>query len=145
MGFLNPYTSDLIDLTLLFQIIILALLLLSILFKYKRNYHWHGVSMGTGLILHLISIAMVMIPSLMGFRGLFENPTNFLAITILSHSFLGIAVLVLGGWLVAAWAVSPHEVASCFKRKKIMDLTLIFWLTTLTLGIFTYLLLYTPI
>ena len=101
--------------------------------------------MSTALVLHLVSIAVVMIPSLMGLRGLFENPTTRLALVILLHSLLGIAVLVIGVWLVVAWAVSPRKVAACYKRKRMMDITLILWLVALTLGIFTYVLLYIPI
>lgn len=145
MGFLNPYASDLVDLTLLFQITILVLLVLSMALKYRRKFLQHGVLMSTAMILHIISVVVVMIPSLMNLRGLFENPTTDIALVILSHSLLGSIVLVLGVLLVAAWAISPRKVTGCFKRKRIMDATLILWLVALALGIVTYILFYVPI
>lgn len=58
------------DLDLLFQILILVFLVLGMsLAKFRRRFMKHGAIMGVAMAMNTISIAIVMMPSLLSSRG----------------------------------------------------------------------------
>lgn len=141
MGLFNPAAPFLSDVNLLFQIAIFIFLALGLSAKFKRRYIAHGAVMSIALILNTVSILIIMVPSFLSNPGLFENLSSPLPLTVI-HITLGSLAEVLGIILVAAWALSIHNIEGCIKRKRIMLITIFLWLVNLILGVFMYAVLY---
>jgi len=129
-----------VTVSLVIQIVVLFLLLGSIWLKEKKRYRQHGITMFTAVVLHTIVILAWMVPS---FSTLFShtssiNLADMITLTIMIHTFTGIATVILGFWLVASWRLQV-DVKTCFGKKKAMRVTLALWLITLVLGIILYL------
>lgn len=146
MGLFNanaPLTSDL---NLLLQIFIFIFLVGGVsIAKLRRGFTRHGTVMGIAVVLNTISIAVVMIPSIFGYRGLFSEPFSDAALIMAAHTIIGTLVEILGVWFVAMWAFRRHEIKACAKRKNAMRGTILLWLLELFLGVFVYTMLYMPI
>jgi hypothetical protein len=130
--------------SLIIQVIVLFLLLYGYSLKRKLKFWQHGRTMAVALVLHLIMIFTIMIPSFAYAvvpSYIIPFPLELISIVGLFHGIAGIAVIILGGWLVAAWHFSK-EVTGCFRRKSIMLLTITAWISALILGIVLYILLY---
>ncbi len=146
MGLFNANAPLLSDLNLQFQIAILAFLVVGLLIvKLKRGLMRHGALMGIALAFNTVSIVAVMTPSLLGFSDLSSMPFTHLALAVIVHAITGSLVEILGIWLVVTWAFHHHETKACAKRKNIMRATIFLWLLELLLGIYIYVLLYSPI
>ncbi len=146
MGLFNPNAPLAADLNLLFQIAIFIFLAAGVsIAKFRRKFIQHGTTMAIALVLNTISIAVVMIPSLQGFRGLLSMPFTQLAIIVIVHATAGTLVEILGVWLVGAWAFQRREIKACARKRSIMRATVFLWLVELLLGIYVYILLYVPI
>ena len=146
MGLFNanaPFNSDL---NLLFQIAIFVFLVGGVsIAKLRRGFTRHGVVMGIAVILNTVSIAIVMIPSSLSFRGLFSAPLARPALLVVLHIIVGSLTEILGIWIVAIWAFRRHEIKACAKRKNAMRGTILLWLLELFLGAYVYAMLYLPI
>lgn len=143
LGLFNVYAPFLADLSLLFQVAILLVLLVSLRFKFKRSYLRHGVSMGLAVVLHTVSIFVVMVPSLLASGGLFGDLLDRLALVVLSHAVLGSFVEVLGLYLLSVLVLNRGVSKACFKNKVIMRVTFALWVVELIVGVYVYFLLYT--
>jgi len=55
------------------------------------------------------------------------------------HAVAGTIALILGLFVVITWLLRVSDIAACFKRKRLMDVTFILWLISLMFGIVTYL------
>jgi uncharacterized membrane protein YozB (DUF420 family) len=132
-----------IDLNLLIQIITLIIILVSLFYKKKGKIKLHGTTMGIAIVLHVLSFVLVMGPSLYQSFEFFASETGILGVqTTWLHAVPGAIALLLGIFLVAKWAIQPSNVNACYKRKRIMDVTLVLWLVSLAFGIATYVLFY---
>jgi len=131
------------DLNMLAQIITLAIILISLYFKKKGKIKQHGTTMGIAVVLHLLTFILVMGPI---FFQNFSYYSTELGVSwvqaIWIHAVPGILVLVLALFLVLAWAIHVSDVTPCYKRKRIMDATLLLWIISLAFGILTYVLTY---
>jgi uncharacterized membrane protein YozB (DUF420 family) len=142
-GLFNPNATVQADANLLFQIAVFLVLAAGLLMaKAKRSFKNHGSIMGTALGLHTISILIVMVPSMLASRGLFEDLFAGLALVVLSHAILGSLVEILGIYVVGMWAVNRAYVRACSKRKRTMQAMLLLWLIELLMGVYAYVLLY---
>jgi len=131
------------DLNFLTQIITLAIIVLSLYFKKKGKIKQHGATMGVAVILHVLTFVLVMGPIFYQNFEFFSTETSFpLVQTTWLHAVPGALVLLLAIFLVINWAVHASDVAPCYKRKRIMDVTLILWVFSLAFGIATYILIY---
>ncbi len=101
--------------------------------------------MGIALVLNTVSIGVVMMPSLLSFRGLFSMPFTRPAWLVIVHAITGSLVEILGVWLVGTWTFRRHEIKACAKKRNIMRATILLWLVELFLGIYVYIMLYLPI
>jgi len=101
--------------------------------------------MAIALVLNTISIAVVMIPSLQGFRGVLSMPFTTPAFVVVVHAAAGALVEILGVWLVGTWAFQHRDIKACAKKRSIMRATVFLWLVELLLGIYVYIMLYVPI
>lgn len=132
------------DLNLLMQIAILVIILVSLYYKKNKNLKFHGITMGVAVILHALTFALVMGPPIFQYFTFFSTRTDLFAVqTTWVHAIPGAIALVLGIFLVFKWAISPSNTTACYKRKRIMDITIVLWLISLIFGIATYLLFYT--
>ncbi|UCE43629.1 MAG: hypothetical protein JSV57_04530 [Candidatus Bathyarchaeota archaeon] len=146
MGLFNPNAPLTADLNLLFQIFIFILLVGGIaIAKLRRKFSQHGAMMGVAATFNTVSILIVMIPSLLGFRGLLSNPLSNPALVVISHAIVGILVEILGIWLVVTWAVNRRNLKACVRRKSAMRTTVVLWGIELLLGLYTYIMLYLAI
>lgn len=133
------------QINLVFQVFILLVILAGWALKKRAKLFLHGVTMLIGVILNTISFILVMGPSLLSLGPtLRDYPLNRLSIVTVGHAALGSTVEILALWTVASWHLQS-SIQGCVKKKKIMLLIMILWLTALFLGILLYVLLYTTI
>jgi uncharacterized membrane protein YozB (DUF420 family) len=131
------------DINLILQIIMLIIVVVSLVYKNKRKFKTHAELMGTAVILLVVSLFAVMLPSFNSNYDYFITATSELGVqTTWIHMILGAVTLTLGIILVAAWALQPSNIAACIRRKRIMDITVLFWFISLIFGIATYILFY---
>ena len=131
------------DLNLILQLITLAIIFVSLYYKRKQKIKRHGTTMGIAVVLHLLSFVLVMGPAFFTYFEFYSGSTSIGAVqTAWIHAVPGAIALVLGLILVAAWAVNSSNVKGCYKRKRIMDITLLLWVFSLIFGIITYALFY---
>jgi uncharacterized membrane protein YozB (DUF420 family) len=130
-------------LNLAIQIITLAIIFLSLYYKRKNNYKIHATTMAVAVVLHLLTFVLVMGPIFFEFLSFFSTETSLTYVqTTWIHAIPGAIALILAIFLVLRWALNSSNIDGCFKRKKIMDLTIVLWIISLLFGIITYALIY---
>lgn len=93
----------------------------------------------SALVLHILTVLVVMIPSF----GVFfsdVSAVNFadaVVIATLIHVSAGLSAALLGIWIVGSWHLQT-SVATCFRKKRFMDLTISLWSLAILLGIILY-------
>jgi uncharacterized membrane protein YozB (DUF420 family) len=125
------------QINLVLQVAIVAILVTSYLVKRRGKFLQHGVMMAAGIALSMVSFLLVMGPSLysLGLGGsLFENLPFNTSVTVVLHASFGSVAEILGLWIVASWRFKL-DYQLCVKRKKVMRVTFLLWLTSLLLGI----------
>ncbi|NLF89478.1 hypothetical protein GX563_11740 [Candidatus Bathyarchaeota archaeon] len=130
--------------SLIVQIVVFLLLVLGYFYKRKLKFYMHGAVMAVAVALHLITVFAVMVPSfVLGVIPYYVIPEPLMVISLASviHGVLGIVAIVLGVYLVAAWAFR-RNVNGCFKRKNVMRLTISVWFASLILGFLLYITFY---
>jgi uncharacterized membrane protein YozB (DUF420 family) len=126
--------------SLLIQIVVLALLICAIILKRQKKFRQHGIIMLSAVVLHIISILAVMIPSFavfFGGSGLVDY-TDVYVIFTLVHVATGVTTALLGVWLVSSWHLQVN-MQTCFERKRFMDVTLVLWSSAIIIGIVLFL------
>jgi uncharacterized membrane protein YozB (DUF420 family) len=125
--------------SLVIQIVVLALLIGAYMLKRHNKFRQHGIIMLSAVVLHIISILAVMIPSFALFfaEPILINFADSLVIVTLVHVVAGVVAALLGIWLVGSWHLKK-DITPCFKKKRIMDATIILWLLAIGLGIILY-------
>lgn len=131
------------DVNLVFQFITVALIIVSVVYKNKKNFKAHAQLMGVAVVIHILSFVAVMGPVFLADFSGFVTFISLLEVqTMWIHAIFGLIAMVLGALIVLLWALNPNKIAACFKRKRIMDLTIVLWLTSVIFGIITYALFY---
>lgn len=131
------------SLNMLIQILTLVIIIVSLYFKKKGNIKLHGASMGIAVILHLLTFVLVMGPIFAEHFSFYSSEMSLpLVQTTWLHAIPGAIALILAIFLVLIWAVKASNIAGCYKRKRIMDITLLLWLFSLIFGIVTFVLTY---
>ncbi len=134
---------NLVNANLLIQVIAFAVVLVSLFYKNKKQYKLHGGLMGAAVALNIASFLVVMQPS---FNNNFEHLTTMTSelsvLTTWIHIVTGVAAMIAALVLVVVWALHPSDVSGCFKRKRLMDFTILFWLVSLIFGVAIYILVY---
>jgi len=130
------------QINLVFQILTLITLFASLLAKKMRKLFLHGTMMLIATILSVISLTVVMLPSLLNLRGfLVDYPFSRLSIVIFAHALLGALVEVFAFWMVITWRLRS-KLQYCSRKKTMMRATFVLWLAALFFGVLTYLYLY---
>jgi uncharacterized membrane protein YozB (DUF420 family) len=122
------------------EMVALGLLISGYLLKRQKKYRQHGLSMLSALALHIVAILVVMVPSLAAFFSV-PSSVNFadiLVIVTLVHVSAGLLAALLGVWLVGSWHFQ-ESLQTCFRKKRVMDVTLSLWLLAIALGLVLYL------
>lgn len=131
-----PLTSDI---ALFLEIAIIVALFIG-RFKFARNkrFRAHGVAVTTAVALHAFTILLVMIPSFtVSLDVLFKDLFSPVMIITWIHAPLGLAVLILGVYLVSVWRFRPPG-ATCYKRARLMRPLWLLWVFNLVLGLLIY-------
>ncbi|UCC58196.1 MAG: DUF420 domain-containing protein [Candidatus Bathyarchaeum sp.] len=127
------------DINLILQIIMFLLLIIGLIYKKKRKFRIHGSIMAIAVILHVITFLTVMVPPFLeGFNYFITTTSDFRVQMTLAHAIPGAIAMILGIVLVEMWAIRPSNIATCSKRKRLMDVTALLWLVSLIFGIATY-------
>jgi hypothetical protein len=131
-----PLTSDI---ALFLEIaIIIALFVGRYKFARNKRFRAHGFTVTVAVGLHALTILLVMIPSFaVSWDTLlkdFFSPAIFITWI---HAPLGLAILILGAYLVSVWRFQSPD-ASCFKRAKLMRPLWMLWVFNLVLGLLLY-------
>lgn len=124
-----------------FQIVILSLILAGFFLKFKRKYLLHGVLMFVAVVLNIVSFALVMGPSILGFEIIVVQPLNYISVISVVHGVVGGIALILGVVLVFSWHLQ-RSFKNCLKRKRAMKPTITLWILALLSGIWLYTILY---
>jgi uncharacterized membrane protein YozB (DUF420 family) len=122
------------------EMVALGLLIGGYLLKRQKKYRHHGLSMLSALGLHIVAILFVMVSSLAAFFSV-PSSVNFadiLVIVTLVHVSAGLLAGLLGVWLVGSWHLQ-ESLQTCFRKKRVMDVTLSLWLLAIALGLALYL------
>lgn len=132
-------SSELIfDINLIIQIVLLVLLIIGRLSKAQPKRH--GIIMTIGTFSNLVTILLIMGPSLIrNLPALVTPPVTLGAVITVGHAILGLATII-GGLLFTlrfALALLGKKPLACGKRW-MMRTEVILWLVTLVLGIGFY-------
>jgi uncharacterized membrane protein YozB (DUF420 family) len=131
------------DINLIMQIVMFIAIIIGMIYKNKRKFKMHAMLMGVAVILHIITFFAVMLPSFNTSYDYFVTATSELGVqTMWIHAIPGAVSMILGIFLVAAWALRPANIAACSRRKRLMDVTTLFWLISLIFGIASYIVYY---
>lgn len=139
MGFLGTRAEITADFTLLLQIVILFVLLLGYKLKMDKRFRRHGITMSLGVVLHVISILLVMIPSLISFSDLLITEISTIPVLVTwIHALIGLLAVIVGLFLIVEWRFRYPPKMTCAKRRPFMKPLFIMWTIALLLGIVVY-------
>jgi hypothetical protein len=138
VGFLGkaPLTSDI---ALFLEVAIIIALFVG-RFKFARNkrFRAHGLTLTAAVGVHALSILLVMIPSFaVSLDILLKDFFSPAIIITWVHAPLGLAILILGVYLVSVWRFQSPE-ATCYKRARLMRPLWLLWVFNLVLGLLLY-------
>ena len=121
---------------------ITATLVLALFAIVKKKYMIHGIIMVCSIVLHTISALVIMVPSLLSLDGALSDLSTHLSLLVVTHTVVGSIVEMLGVFLVAAWISNRTKVDNCFRRKHVMEATIVLWVLEFVLGVYVYMTLY---
>lgn len=130
--------------SLIIQIVVLLLLVVGYFYKRNLRFYLHGAVLAVAVALHLITVFAVMVPSfVLGVIPYYviSQPLTMISLAGVIHGVLGVIAIMLGVYLVAAWAFR-RNVKGCFKRKNVMRFTIVAWFASLILGFLLYAIFY---
>ena len=127
------------EINLIMQTLILIILLVSFIFKFKSKFFVHGTLMFITVFLTVASFLLFISQKTPTFTSyiqqFFDSALNFI-LFILHTSFATIAVL-LGIWIVIGWRFRTN--LFCAPKKKIMRIVAILWISGYFIGVIFYL------
>lgn len=137
-GLFSAKSSIQFDITLILQIIILIILIISFKHAKDKKIRTHGLEMAIVVILHTASIFLVMLPSALINYKLLISAFDLRVTLTWIHIAFGASAEALGVFLVTAWRFNPKYMIYCMKIKKLMLPTFVIWAFSLVLGIAIY-------
>jgi hypothetical protein len=119
-------------------------------FSWQKKMRYHGYTMVAAVVLNIVSFVAVMGPA---WDNVGEDSTGTLGLIGLAHVATGglaflFSILIVGFWLVSVLFMKPKDMPMfmrCYAQKNPMWITLVFWVTSLTLGIVLFLILNTSV
>ena len=143
MSLLNDPFALAATFSLTLQILVLILLFYGYNLNRKRLFPQHGRVMALAVFLHLIMIFVIMVPAFVAAlipEFIIPHVSELASVVTLIHVPLGVAAVSLGFWFVFAWRFKGLK--GCFKRKRLMLITMVVWVSSLLFGIALYTILY---
>ncbi len=138
MGFLGTSAPLQSDLSLIVQVITLAVLMFGITRTKKKEYMRHAYLMLGGLTLTLWNAFIVMVPKARSLVRMYR-PYG-LSILVRIHLTFGVIVLLLGFYLMWVWKL--EEPGPCYKQSGKMRVLAGLWILEALSGFVIYYLLY---
>jgi len=131
------------SLTLLLQLAVFLIVVCGFLFKKGLKFRAHGLAMTTGAVLHIVAIAVIMVPSFV--EGLVpiiaKTPVRVISLLASFHAAFGSTAAVLMVWIVGSWRLR-RSLQFCAPKRRWMRVTLWVWFSSLVLGFLLYLTLF---
>ena len=137
-GLLNTNAPLSSELSMILQLLSIAVLVIGFIVVKQKKYKMHGSSMFAAGVLNILSVFTVMIP--VAFRLLDTSIPGF-NLLFRSHILLGIVVIVLAGYILVDWRFQ-NPGPTCFQRKKWMLGLSLGWMAQVIIGILLFLRLY---
>ncbi len=153
MGFLGTSAGVVSDLSLIFEIIIIAIITFSWLKARAKDTNMHHRMMIIAVIVNVVFVLSYMVKSLVEGQTSFQGPENvkvglYLPVVIV-HGLISILVLALSFVLIylgIKWGIKGQKWAMNRekrpKHKKFGSLLFLMWYIALITGVIVYLLLY---
>ena len=138
MGFLGTSAPLQSDLSLIVQVITLAVLMFGITRTKKKEYRKHAYLMLGGLTLTLWNAFIVMVPKARSLVRMYR-PYG-LSILVRIHLTFGVIVLLLGFYLMWVWKLEEPD--PCYKQSGKMRVLAGLWILEALSGFVIYYLLY---
>lgn len=141
-------SATLFDLALQFSI--LGLLAISMVLQWRKKMRFHGYTMVAAVVLNIFSFVAVMGPA---WDNVGEGGTGTLGAIGMAHVATGglaflFSILIAVVWLLSVFFVKQSDMPVFMRgyaQKIPMWITLILWVTSLTLGVVLFLMLNTSI
>ncbi len=134
---------------LFLQISILCILVLSVALLRKKKMQLHGQTMVAAIFLNIVSFIAVMGPA---WDNIGEVGSGLIGSIGMAHVAAGGLAFLLSFYVVGSWLLSTFFLQSatppflrCYAQKIPMWATLIFWVTSLALGIMLFLMVNTSL
>ena len=137
-GLMNYYLF-IATVSLSFELVVLALIIVGFGLKQHMSFRKHGFTMLAALVVHLIDIGVIMVPSfIVGLVPItLKKPISLIGLFSPFHAAVGTVTAILGVWIVCAWRLR-RSTTFCAPKKKLMLTTFILWLISLSLGVIFY-------
>jgi hypothetical protein len=140
-GFLGtaPLASDIV----LFLEIAIIIALFVARFKFARNkrFRAHGYTVTAAVGLHVLTVLVMILSLAASLDKLSQDFFSLASIITWIHAPLGLAVLILGVYLVSVWRFQSPD-ATCYKRARLMRPLWLLWIFNLVLGLLLYITFY---
>lgn len=131
------------DINVIIQVVMFLIFVVGLVYKTKRKIKMHGKLMGVAVILHILSFLIVMLPTFYAGVDYFIIATSDIrAQTTWIHAVPGAIAMILGVFVVGAWALRPGNIVACSRKKRLMDIVTLLWFISLIFGVATYMVFY---
>ena len=132
-------TAELIfDINLIIQIVLIILLIVG--YTQKRNWKYHGIVMGLGTITMIITVLLIMLPSLIAnWLVLVSFPTSPGSLVTIVHAVFGSIALAAGLTYTVRFLYysTRNKPLTCGTRTQ-MRIQLTIWLLAFVFGLIFY-------
>jgi hypothetical protein len=136
MGILGTSADILIDVNLILQYVVLAILLIGVF--YRKRSKQHGRLMFLATLFNMITVLVIMGPAL------FTNPTTY-PLTIYAHAFIGIIAIFLGLlFSYRFWSALSEGKPFLCGSKRVMIFAILMWIGPIIGGTIFYIQQYVP-
>jgi hypothetical protein len=136
-------TAELIfDINLIIQIVLIILLIIGL--TQKRTWKYHGTIMGVGTLTMLITVLLIMAPSLVAnYAVLVLSPMSPGSIITMVHVFFGLIALIIGLFFTLRFLYFTfnNQPLRCGTRNQ-MRIQVTIWLLAFLLGLAFYIYFY---
>ncbi len=126
------------DINVVMQTLWMSLLLVSLWFRKKKNFLFHGVLLIAVVSITIVSFLGVLVMSPMGDSSMDEYFGSVVDVAVfLAHAVFSFPALIFGVWLIALWR--PSSPTYLLRSRRVAWLLGVFWVLSYVVGILDYL------